>query len=141
MMYPDNSNKIPEKVISEIAELIDCGLICFLNPETLEIETIMGNSYYDDYSDIKDEIFAKIDNWQKCIEIAPPESWEGFDIMENFALSLPEASTIRQRLLNALERKRPFNNFKEIVETSKYRSLWFEFKHKQLMELVRYQLI
>lgn len=141
MTHSNNSNKIPEKIISEIAELIDCGLICFLNPETLEIETIMGNSYYDDYSDIKDEIFAKIDNWQKCIEIVPPESWEGFDIMENFALSLPETSNMRQKLLYALERKRPFSHFKEIVETSEYRSLWFEFKHKQLMELVRYQLI
>lgn len=141
MTHSNNSNKIPEKIISEIAELIYCGLICFLNPETLEIETIMGNSYYDDYSDIKDEIFAKIDNWQKCIEIVPPESWEGFDIMENFALSLPETSNMRQKLLYALERKRPFSHFKEIVETSEYRSLWFEFKHKQLMELVRYQLI
>lgn len=141
MTHSNNSNKIPEKIISEIAELIDCGLICFLNPETLEIETIMGNSYYDDYSDIKDEIFAKIDNWQKCIEIVPPESWEGFDIMENFALSLPETSNMQQKLLYELERKRPFSHFKEIVETSEYRSLWFEFKHKQLMELVRYQLI
>lgn len=83
MMSSYNSNNIPEKVINEIAGLIDCGLICFLNPETLEIETIMGNSYYDDYSDMRDEIFSRIDNWPKCIEIVPPESWEGFKIMEN----------------------------------------------------------
>lgn len=141
MMNSDNSNNIPEKVINEIAELIDCGLICFLNPETLEIETILGESYYNDYSDMRNEVFSKIDNWPQCIEIVPPESWEGFDIMEKFALSLPETSNMRQKLLYALERERPFSHFKEIVETSEYRSLWFEFKHKQLMELVRYQLI
>lgn len=141
MMNSNNSNNIPEKVINEIAGLIDCGLICFLNPETLEIETIMGNSYYDDYSDMRDEIFSRIDNWPKCIEIVPPESWEGFKIMEKFTLSFPETSIIRQRLLNALDRKEPFSHFKEIIETSEYKSLWFEFKHKELIELVRNQLI
>lgn len=141
MIHPDNSRDIPEEIITEIAELIDCGLICFLNPDTLEIETILGESYYNDYSDMRHEVFSKIDDWGKCIKIVPPEPWEGFNIMKKFALSLPETSNMRQRLFNVLERRGPFSHFKEIVETSEYRSLWFEFKNKQLMELVRCQLI
>lgn len=42
MTYSDKPTNIPQKVINEIAELIDCGLICFLNSETLERETILG---------------------------------------------------------------------------------------------------
>lgn len=26
--------EIPEKIIGEIAEWLDCGMVCFLNPET-----------------------------------------------------------------------------------------------------------
>lgn len=34
--------EIPEKIIGEIAEWLDCGMVCFLNPETGKVETTLG---------------------------------------------------------------------------------------------------
>lgn len=132
--------EIPLSVIKEIAELIDCGLVCYLNPDTFEIEDIPGDSFVNYHTDIEEEIFSRIDKWEKFIKIIPPESWETYNIMEEFTVTLPNTSIIKQKLINALNRKRPFSHFKEIIETSEYSSLWFEFKNKQLIEFVKDQL-
>ena len=40
---------IPDLLITEIAQEIDMGMVCFINPETLELESILENSYiYED---------------------------------------------------------------------------------------------
>jgi len=40
-------------------------------------------------------------------------------------------NNLQNRLINALNRRKPFANFKYIVETSKYRQQWFDFRQKQ----------
>jgi len=39
----ENEPEIPEKfrkLVHDVAENIDCGLVCFINPETLEVEEV-----------------------------------------------------------------------------------------------------
>lgn len=38
------------------------------------------------------------------------------------------------------QRKKPFQNFKNVVETSDYRALWFSFKQSELENIVGEQL-
>ena len=140
--------EIPEKIIGEIAEWLDCGMVCFLNPETGEVETTLGPSYDDYYAMDEDEedsleaeALSRIDSWERVVRIDPPESWESFQIMEDFVeQALPEECPLRSSLARALKGRKPFSHFKSLVDDSEYRSLWFDFKHKQLMELVRNQL-
>ena len=55
---------IPDQLITEIAQEIDMGMVCFINPETLELESILGNSYiYGDTEEFNQEIFAKVNKW------------------------------------------------------------------------------
>ena len=140
-IYEDEEKEeIPEKykkVVSKIAEYIDAGLICFLNPDTLEVEDIPFD-LYDDPDEFEaltgetaESLNLKHESWKKCITIEPPGSHESFNIMEFFTQSLNNEN-IQSQLFDALNRERPFANFKNIIENSTLRQSWFNFKHEQL---------
>jgi hypothetical protein len=59
----------------------------------------------------------------KLIEIEPPMPGESFRIMEDFIYSLPEnAHELKSKLVQALNRRKPFQNFKYVIDGSgKYR--------------------
>jgi len=139
--------EIPEKykkLVHDVAENIDCGLVCFINPETLEVEEIPKgmvdgfsdfslNSELDDEED--DEQKFLHEDWESCISVEPRESNESFKIMEKFVDEANDKN-LKNKLVNTLNNRRPFANFKNIVESSNYRNEWFAFKQKQLEILV-----
>jgi len=139
--------EIPEKykkLVHDVAENIDCGLVCFINPETLEVEEIPKgmldgfsdfslNSELDDEED--DEQKFLHEDWESCISVEPRESNESFKIIEKFVDEVNDKN-LKNKLVNALNNRRPFANFKNIVESSNYRNEWFAFKQKQLEILV-----
>lgn len=138
----DETVRIPEKyqrIVRQIAENLDCGLTCYLNPETLEIEDLPKD--LDDPEEYElmtgepyDEMF-KHQQWDKCIIVEPPESRESFKIMERFVDEVDDNS-LRNRLIDALNKRRPFANFKQLAETSRFRQAWFDFKQQQLEAMV-----
>jgi hypothetical protein len=143
---PDETVEIPEKyqqTLHDIAEYIDCGLVCFLNPETLELEYIHPNEFdsYDRFEEDEEneeeepDSAFKHDSWEKCITVEPRESHESFKIMEYFVDEV-EDKQLQNRLVHALNNRHPFASFKALVESSKYRKQWFDFKQKELEELV-----
>lgn len=133
---------IPDQLITEIAQEIDMGMVCFINPETLELESILGNSYiYEDTEEFNQEIFAKVNKWKKYIHIEPLESRESFLIMEKFIkCCIPDKDRFKEELWNAISRPKPFQRFKIKIESSQYRQRWFDFKQEQLEIYVREQL-
>ena len=139
--------EIPEKykeLVHNVAENIDCGLVCFINPETLEVEEI-PKGMLDGFSDfsVNQELEDEDDDeqkflhveWESCISVEPRESHESFKIMEKFVDEVNDKN-LKNKLINALSNRRPFANFKNIVESSNYRKEWFAFKQKQLEILV-----
>lgn len=52
-------------------------------------------------------------------------------VMENFA----------NKLFTALDRRKPFANFKYLIDYSDYRKDWFAFKQNQLMAYVYHQFL
>ena len=68
------------------------------------------------------------------------ESHESFDVMAEFAESV-DSRELRDSLINALNNKHPFRNFKWVVDNSGlYRQKWFDFKNQRLIEWVKDQL-
>ena len=136
--------KIPEKfqkMVSGIADSLTAGFVCFVNPDTLEVEEIPQHALEEpeDYEamtgESTDDFRLKHQKWKKCIEIEPPESYDSFKIMERFVEKVPDAN-LREKLIDALSRKRPFANFKSIVDNSDFRQDWFDFRKKQLEQYV-----
>jgi hypothetical protein len=139
---------IPEKykkVVSQIADSIDAGFSCYLNPVTLEIEEIHRNmmddhfDYEDSDSESDEEISYKYYDWEKYIIFEPLESDESFKIMEQFAEQLSD-NKLQNKLFNALNNRKPFANFKYLIDNSLYRQDWFDFKKRRLENHV-YELL
>lgn len=140
----DEEMVIPEKyreLVRKTAEAIDSGLICFINPDTLETEdvpkSLMEERFFteNDEEEEDDELDLQHTNWEKCISVEPPESHESFGIMENFIDEVDDKN-LKRKLINALEHRHPFANFKNTIENSDYREKWFAFKQSKLEEYV-----
>ena len=139
----EETRTIPEKyrkLVHDVAESLDCGLICFINPDTLEMEdvpsSLMEDEFmFEEWEKEEDMMEFKHKNWDKVIEISPLESFESFKIMEAFAAHVPDEK-FSNKLYGALNGKRPFANFKYLIDTSKYRQAWFDFKQGWLEEYV-----
>lgn len=140
---PEEEDEIPEKfsgLIHSIAENIDCGLVCYLNPLTLEMEEVPAELACEpeEFEMVTGECWDdtfKHTSWEKCITIEPPESSDSFKIMERFVDKVDDKK-LKNKLIYALNNRKPFANFKAIVENSEYRQQWFSFKQKKLEERV-----
>jgi hypothetical protein len=62
------------------------------------------------------------------------ESRESFKVMENFADNIPDSDPLKGQIFQALNRRSPFRNFKDIVESSDYRDEWFEYRGRRFLE-------
>lgn len=84
----------PKELISKVTESIDCGLICFINTETFEMEDVPGQliedpEEYEALTGTTEEMMdLKHRQWEQVISIEPMDSGESFRIMEDFAQSI-----------------------------------------------------
>ncbi len=136
-------DEIPLKyreAVKEIADFIDMGMVCFFNPVTLEFEQVVPDlegepELFEDTTGEKWKDCYKYESWEHCLRFEQPPSGESFKIMERFAGTVSDAH-LRQQLYNALDRRKPFANFRNIIDNSDYREKWFAFKHSQMEEIV-----
>ncbi len=135
-IYEEEKTLIPKKykkIINSIAQSIDCGFICYFNVKTNEIIEIPKE--IDDVEELYENDLEKIDKLKEKIVFEPLESFDSFKIMERFADNVSD-QVFQDKLYNALNRKRPFANFKNTIDYSDYRQDWFDFKQAALEEVV-----
>lgn len=91
--------------------------------------------YYNDALGEPEEVKEKLDSClddDRFIYISPRLPQDEFFIMETFVYSI-ENFNVAEKFYKALERKKPFRNFKELLhEYPKFREKWFEFKHNTI---------
>lgn len=134
--------KLTKDQIKEIAEELDCGMRCYINKATGEIKTVLNFKSWqtDDREPWEDVLKDLEENWDKYAEIDRMESHESFEIMADFAENV-DSRELKDSLINALNRKHPFQNFKWVVDNSgPYRQKWFDFKNQRLIEWVENKL-
>jgi uncharacterized damage-inducible protein DinB len=85
--------------------------------------------------DVDDELAAAMEEGPERFEhIEPLPSWQGYQIMADFVASLAESEAKRD-LEGALQRRRPFRNFKEALSAyPDFRDQWFRF-HEEAMRV------
>lgn len=133
--------EIDEKKINEIAQNLNAGLICYLNIKTGELLDMPEN--YEEFDDedaieLFGEISEKIEN-ADFKKIPLLESYEDFEIMKSFVDKVNDAS-VQRKLENALEGKRPFATFRNVIDYSDFRESWFAHRHEELQKYVKEQL-
>ena len=71
-------SKYPVDIISDIAEETGMGMVCFLNLDTLETESVPGAAYdsYEcgDFDEYYQEVYRKVEHWENCVRIDPPKA-------------------------------------------------------------------
>ncbi len=131
---------LTEKHIKEIAELLDCGELCFFHKPTGTIEHYPDpdNPYVEleEWQETLDKIDADSENYQRFEKM---NSQQGFRVMESFANALADDS-FRTKLLEQLSQHKPFSKFKFAIDNSDYRQNWFDFKEQANINWVREQL-
>lgn len=131
--------KLTEQQINEIASELEAGMRCFYNKQTGEVKTIPNfDSLFGADQELWEEDLTELDeNRIDYIEFEDMSSRESFQIMMDFAESVEDVQ-LRDRLIDSLNRSKPFKNFKWIIDNSgDYREKWFEFKSKRYIEWVK----
>ena len=133
--------EIDDKKINEIAQNLNAGLVCYLNIKTGELIDLPEN--YEEFDDedaieLFGEMSKKIDDTDfKKIPLL--ESYEDFDIMKSFLDKVNDTS-LQSKLEHALEGKKPFATFRNIIDNSDFRESWFAHRHGELEKYVKEQL-
>lgn len=130
------------EIIKEIAEQLDFDFQAFVHKTTEKLLFIPNEDlYYNDEDDPWSGDREELENnFSDYIKIEKWSSKEAFDVMAQFAEEVTHES-FQQKLFDALNRKKPFREFKYVVENSEdYRESWFAFKNKWQQDYVTEQL-
>ncbi|ERM82236.1 hypothetical protein P872_18815 [Rhodonellum psychrophilum GCM71 = DSM 17998] len=136
--------KLPEEQIKEIAENLDLGMRCFYHLKTGEIEAtpdFLEGEWIGQDTEPWQETLDKLDgNWGDYFEFEKMTAHERFGMMTDFSETV-EDPNLQDRLFKALNKSKPFRNFKsEIDNSGEYRQKWFAYKNQRLIEFVKYQI-
>ncbi|WP_029275772.1 UPF0158 family protein [Pedobacter borealis] len=126
--------------IKEIAGTIDCGFVCHWNIKSNRLIFIPSNDEFEyDDSGTWDEDIKELElNSSEYKQIEKPDSTESFRFMEDFTDELPDNTRIKVTLIEALNKRKPFREFKYAIDNSgEYRQLWFDFKNQKMIEYVK----
>lgn len=128
---------ITEQMLREITEDLEMGATCYVDKNTGEVLSIPEG--WDSFVDRKlwQDIIDKIDqNWEDYWVIRPMESWDAFEVMEDFVDSL-EDSKVARRLTNSLQHRKSFQQFKRMIHESDLQKEWFAYKLKRYADYIR----
>jgi hypothetical protein len=131
-----------QEKIKDIADNLDFGMRCFIHSNSKEVKFIPD---YDKHPDMDSDVFdadtKEIENnFGDYIEIKGMDSHESFRVMADFVETV-DNEKLREKLIQALDRSKPFRNFKFTIDNSgPYRDKWFKFKDKKLIEWVESQM-
>jgi hypothetical protein len=131
-----------EEIIKEIASIIDTGEVVFLHRETQEILSYPApdRSGYNEYDYLAEEVLAITDaHPEMYIQFDPPDSRESYKIMEGF-VDILKGDALRARVLDSLNSKKPFRNFRVVIENEGIEDDWYDYKDAYLQMSVRDKL-
>lgn len=134
--------KLTEKQIEEIAEELDSGMRCFYNLKSGDIKTIpnFDNLICGDEELWVEESKEIEENTSDYVEFEGLTSHESYQIMVDFAESLDDIK-LQDKLMNALNRPKPFQNFKwQIDNSGEFRQQWFDFKKNRYIQWIKKQI-
>lgn len=132
---------LSKEAIQRVVDELQCGLRVFYHKETFDLVFVPDMDLYPEMEEFWQEDLDKLEKYaDDYMEIDPMPSSIGFSTMEDFAEQVHD-KFLQQKLLDALNRKGPFSNFKFVIDNSgHFRQLWFDFKAIRYMEWVERQL-
>jgi len=131
---------LTEEMVKEISGSLQTGTNCYLHKKIGKIiEHMEGADFdpaWDEEGSYTQDLQDLEDSPDDYVMLSPMSSSQAYNVMEDFANSL-EIGTLKVKLLNALNQKHPFQNFKRLVESSDARQNWFDFWNAAYADYVR----
>jgi len=125
-----------EQFYREVGEAMSMNTMrSFINMDTLEVDIHPDEDYFS-FGDVEDTAREAMENPDKFLPVEVLSSSESFRIMEAFIETVKDIG-LQRNLINALERKRPFANFKNIIDNSSVREKWFQFRDEAYMNIAK----
>jgi hypothetical protein len=133
--------KPTEEQIKEIAGSMEAGFRSFFNLKTGELKMLPALDLLDEDEESWKKVIREIEKNRKFYyEFQMIDSRESYRIMADFAESVNDKK-IKENLVEALNRPKPFRNFKFQVDNSgEYRNQWFAFQIERYIEFVKKQI-
>ena len=125
-----------DKFYREVGEAMSMGdSRCFINNETLKVDIHASEEYFDS-NDMEDSAEEATNNPEKFLLLKPISSRDAFETMEAF-INTVKNKYLQNRLMQAIDQKKPFANFKKIIDNSIERQNWFDFRDKAYAEIAK----
>jgi hypothetical protein len=132
---------LTEKQIKEIADQMSSEFLAFYHKTTGELIFVPNLDEYDRVFETDwDADFEKLrEDGVDYHEIKAMRSSDAYKVMEDFAAQVRD-QFLKNKLIYALENKRPFHWFKSIIDNSSERENWFKYRDDCNMEWIKEQL-
>ncbi|MCD7914261.1 MAG: hypothetical protein LUG96_02640 [Tannerellaceae bacterium] len=129
-------------LVMQIADALNDGFVCFLNPETLEIEPVDCKGYYDaieiaeQNEDMMDEYGLDFTQWDGFIRFEPFGREDLRSAMEKFAGETDDEE-LAKKLQDALEANKPFRKMLDVIRHANQWDVWQVFKKQEIINYVK----
>ncbi len=123
-----------DTILFDIIDLLDDGEIVYIPRQTQEILSYPDPQRWgeSEFIDLIEEVKARAEaEPDMFVVIDPPDPRDAYHIMEDFIFTV-EDEQLRDRLLEALNSKKPFRYFRATVEDSPLRASWYDFKDARM---------
>ncbi len=133
--------KLSQKQINSIAQTLDMGMVCYIHKKTGVVKELPNEEMmmYGDTELWEKDVEAIESDIFSYVKIEPMRSGESYPIMEDFADQVRNRR-LQKSLMQALNGRRPFANFKNVIDHSDSRDDWFKFKQKKYEAWVRREI-
>jgi len=132
--------------IMQIGEALENHFICFLNPETFEIEQVDCSAYFqsEDFEEQNDDRLGEFDlnymEWNDYIRFEPLNFNETYLVMEKYVAQRRDEELTRS-LEDSLSDEKPVTGFLRIIEENNQMENWLAYKKQAIVEYVTTRLL
>lgn len=134
---------LTEKEVDHIAAQLLKGMVCFYQIDKKKIHQMPDDEDYFNYDlteeeeDILDEIDAEPDNFA---EFTKMEQAQEHQVMQDFIDRKVKERNLAEELVNSLTKPKSMTAFKFLIDESKYKSEWNEYRKDKYKDWVKEQV-
>lgn len=134
---------LTEKEVDYIATQLLKGMVCFYQLDKKKIHQMPDDEDYFNYDltqeeeDILDEIEEDPDNFAEFTKMEAPQEHQ---MMQDFIDRKVKERNLAEDLVNALSKPKAATGFKFLIEDSKYKNDWIEYRKGKYQDWVKEQV-
>ncbi|WP_296698997.1 UPF0158 family protein [Algoriphagus sp.] len=134
---------LTEKEVGLISTQLLKGNVCFYQIDKKKIHHMPDDEDYFNYDlteaeeDILDEIEENPDNFAEFTKMEPAQEHQ---MMQDFVDRKVKEKNLAEDLVNALSKAKAATGFKFLIDESKYKNEWLEFRYSKYEDWVKEQV-